>query len=126
MFYFNSTLFILNNCKDIFLYFIFVFFTGHALKCYMCNSEKQDGCIKHMSPKEQPCGNPGDGTQFVCYYRTAYGEFDHRKKFKHKFLFVKKLVEVENSVLRNQFKVMRKCTRLSIYDINYIRYNNEK
>jgi len=42
------------------------------LKCYMCGSDKLDGCTKAANPREQVCGNPDPGFQFVCYYKVAY------------------------------------------------------
>ena len=45
---------------------------GSALKCYTCESEKLDGCIKSSSLKDVPCGAPSTGFQSVCVYKVIH------------------------------------------------------
>uniref|UniRef100_A0A146L3Y6 Protein sleepless n=1 Tax=Lygus hesperus TaxID=30085 RepID=A0A146L3Y6_LYGHE len=49
-----------------------VFGTGYSLKCYKCDSEKLDGCVKNEKPTEQPCGNAPPNMAQFCFYKTAY------------------------------------------------------
>ncbi|KAB0794235.1 hypothetical protein PPYR_13855 [Photinus pyralis] len=46
--------------------------TASALKCYTCESDKLDGCIKSSNPKDVPCGNPAPNFVSVCTYKVFH------------------------------------------------------
>ncbi|KAK4873995.1 hypothetical protein RN001_013355 [Aquatica leii] len=45
---------------------------GSALKCYTCDSDKLDGCIKSNSPKDVMCGAASPTFQSVCSYKVLH------------------------------------------------------
>ncbi|KAK4873994.1 hypothetical protein RN001_013354 [Aquatica leii] len=60
--------------------FVALITSGNALKCYHCESDKENGCKQESKPEEITCGNPANNYKIVCAYKAFYEPNGHHHK----------------------------------------------
>ncbi|KAF5291538.1 hypothetical protein FQR65_LT01851 [Abscondita terminalis] len=77
----DTVLCIQNKMKTIVpLLFFVLIASGNALRCYHCESDKENGCKKESKPEEIKCGTPAVNYQIVCSYKAFYESHGNHHK----------------------------------------------